>query len=70
MHDVDVVVTSPETAQDGVAEFRCDGRLIGFTRLEEGELVLELALKVDDEPLQVNAHSLSRALLRAKALLT
>jgi hypothetical protein len=70
MHDVEVFVTSPELAQDGVAEFRCRGRLIGLTRLEAGELVLELAVAPGDGPLQVNAHSFSQALLRAKALLT
>jgi hypothetical protein len=34
MHDVEVLVTSPEAALDGVAEFRCHGRLIGFTLLQ------------------------------------
>ncbi len=70
MHDVEVFVTSPEVALDGVAEFRCHGRLIGFTRLQDGELLLELAVSPGDGPLLVNAHSLSQALLRAKALLT
>jgi hypothetical protein len=71
MHDVDVLISSPEVALDGVAEFRCDGRLIGFTLLQAGELVLQLAaVGPDEEPLQVNAHSLSQALLKAKALLT
>jgi hypothetical protein len=70
MLDVEVVVTSPEAALDGVAEFHCHGRLIGFTRLQAGELVLELAVGPGDEPLLVNARSLSQALLRAKSLLT
>ena len=70
MHDVEVLVTSPEAALDGVAEFRSHGRLLGFTLLQAGELVLELAVGPGEEPLQVNAHSLSQALLKAKALLT
>jgi hypothetical protein len=70
VHNVDVIVTSPETALDGVAEFRCDGRLIGFTSLDAGELVFQFVGGTDEEPLQINAHSLSEALLRAKSLLT
>jgi hypothetical protein len=70
LHDVTVTVISPEAAQDGVAEFRCRGRLIGFTVLREGELVLQLTADSGDEPLQINAHSFMEALLEAKSLLS
>ena len=70
MHDVEVLVTGPEAALDGVAEFRSQGRLIGFTRLHAGELLLELAVGPGNGPLEVNARSLSQALLKARALLT
>jgi hypothetical protein len=69
MHHVDVVVTSPETAQDGVAEFSADGRMFGFTILDGEEVVLHL-LPHDGEPILVGAHSMMLALERAKELLS
>jgi hypothetical protein len=68
MHDVDVTVTSPETAQDGVAEFSADGRMFGFTVLEDGEIALHL-LPEDGEPIIVGARSMMVALQRAGELL-
>jgi hypothetical protein len=70
-HDVEVVVLSPESAQDGVAEFHSHGRMIGFTLLRDGELVLLLTAECSElQPMEVNAHSLMAALLHAKELLT
>jgi hypothetical protein len=69
MHRVEVVVTSPETAQDGVAEFSADGRMFAFTILEGDEVVLHL-LPHDGEPILVGAESMMLALQRAKELLT
>lgn len=39
-HKLDVSVVSPEEAEFGTAEFWAGDRLFGFTRLEDGELVL------------------------------
>jgi hypothetical protein len=70
MHPVEVLVTSPETAQDGVAEFRAGGRTFAFTTLEQDELGLRFVLPADEEPLVVGAHSLMKALERARELLS
>jgi hypothetical protein len=70
MHPVDVIVTSPETAQDGVAEFSVGGRLFAFTVLEEEELVMRLVPGDADDPVIVGARSLMEALERARELLS
>jgi hypothetical protein len=70
MHNVEVVVYSPETAQDGVAEFHAGGRLVAFTMLTDGELVVRFDAQPNAEPVLLNAHSLVAALLRAKELLS
>jgi len=70
MHPVEVIVTSRETAQDGVAEFSVAGRLFAFTVLEEDELVMRLVPGDADEPVIVGARSLMEALERARELLS
>ena len=69
MHDVDVVVTSPETAQDGVAEFSVDGEMFAFSVLDDEEVVIHL-LPRDGEPLLIGARSMLLALERARTLLS
>jgi hypothetical protein len=69
MHDVDVVVTSPEAAQGGVAEFSADGRTFAFTVMDGEELVLHL-LPHDGEPILVGARSMRLALEHARELLS
>jgi hypothetical protein len=69
MHRVDVLVTGPETAQDGVAEFSVDGRTFGFTVMDGEEVVLHL-LPHDGEPILVGARSMMVALERARELLS
>jgi hypothetical protein len=69
VHDVDVVVTSPEAAQDGVAEFSADGRTFAFTVMNGEELVLHL-LPHDGEPILVGARSMMLALEHARELLS
>lgn len=69
MHEVEVMVTSPETAQDGVAEFSADGRTFAFTVLDGEEVVLHL-LPHDGEPILVGARSMMLALERARELLS
>ncbi len=68
-HQVEVSVVSPEEAEFGTAEFWAGDRLFGFTRLEDGELVLRIEPPSDGGPVVVNAHSLAEALARAKQLL-
>jgi hypothetical protein len=69
LHDLDVSVASPEEADFGTAEFWAGDRLFGFTRLEDGELVLRIEPRSDGGAVVVSAHSLAEALARAKQLL-
>ena len=68
-HQVDVSVVSPEEGEFGTAEFWAGNRLFGFTRLEDGELVLRIEPRSDGGTVVVSAHSLAEALARAKQLL-
>jgi hypothetical protein len=68
-HELDVSVVSPEEAEYGTAEFWMGDRLFGFTRVEEGELVLRIEPQNDGGTIVVGAHSLAEALARAKQLL-
>ncbi len=68
-HEVDVSVVSLEEAELGTAEFWAGDRLFGFTRLEDGELVLRIEPRSDGGAVVVSAHSLAKALARAKQLL-
>jgi hypothetical protein len=68
-HQLDVSIVSPEEAEHGTAEFWDGDRLFGFTRLEDGELVLRIEPRSDGGAVVVGAHSLAEALARAKQLL-
>jgi hypothetical protein len=68
-HEITVRVVSPEEADHGVAEFWLGEELFGFTRLEDGELLLRIEPRTDGAAVLVNAHSLAGALAQAKALL-
>jgi hypothetical protein len=68
-HELKVSVVSPEEAEYGTAEFWAGETLFGFTRLEDGELVLRIEPRSDGGAVVVNAHSLAEALARAKQLL-
>jgi hypothetical protein len=68
-HELHVNVISPEEADYGIAEFWTGERLFGFTRLEDGELVLRIEPPSDGGAIVVSAHSLAEALARAKQLL-
>ena len=70
LHPVEVTVASPEAAQDGVAEFRVDGRLFAYTLLQDEELVMRLVPVDADDPVVVGARSLREALERARELLS
>jgi hypothetical protein len=64
MHDIHVTVVSAEEAADGTAEFWSGGRMIGFTQLEDGDLILRIEAGV-----AVGAHSLADAIAEANRLL-
>jgi hypothetical protein len=68
-HQIQVTVVSSEEAEHGTAELWLSGELFGFTRLEDGELVLPIEPRRDGGPVIVNTHSLATALASAKQLL-
>jgi hypothetical protein len=67
--DLVVSVVSPEEAEYGTAELWVSERLFGFTRVEDGELVLRIEPRRDGGTVVVNARSLAEALARANQLL-
>ena len=67
MHDIDVNVVSAEEASLGVAEFWSGDRMIGFTRIEDGDLALQIEPSADGALL--GAHALAEALTEANRLL-
>jgi hypothetical protein len=68
MHDIHVSVVSPEEASVGVAEFWSGDRLIGFTRIEEGDLALRVVPPPEGGVVLV-APPLAAALSEANRLL-
>jgi len=68
-HKLQVSVVSPQEAEYGAAEFWASDRLFGFTRVEDGELVLRIEPRNDGGAIDVSARSLFEALARAKELL-
>ncbi len=69
MHDIRVSVVSPEAADHGVAELWAAQELIGYTILEDSDLMLHIEPRRDHTAVVVGAHSLAQALSRAKHLL-
>jgi hypothetical protein len=63
LHDIHVNVVSAEEASLGVAEFWSGDRLIEFTRIEDGDLIL----RIEPSPGGVvfGAHALAEALAEA-----
>ena len=69
MHEIHVSVVSAEEASYGVAEFWSGGRLIGFTHLDDGDLVLRIEPRDDGAPVVIGANGLADALAEANRLL-
>jgi hypothetical protein len=67
VHDIEVIVVSPEEASFGVTEFWSGDRQVGFTWIEDGELTLRIGHSADDVVL--GAHALAEALAEANRLL-
>jgi hypothetical protein len=67
LHDIHVNVVSAEEASLGVAEFWSGHQMIGFTRIEDGDLALRI--EPSPGPVVLGAHALSEALAEANRLL-
>jgi len=65
-HELEVRVVSLEEAEYGTAELWAGDRLFGFTRVEDGQLVLRIEPRSDGDAVVVSADSLAEALARAK----
>jgi hypothetical protein len=69
MHEINVSVASTEATDYGVAELSVGGELIGYTVLEDGELMLHIEPRRDHGAVVVGARSLAQALIKACDLL-
>ena len=69
MHEIRVSVLSPEAADHGVAELWAAEDLIGYTILQDSDLMLRIEPRRDQAAVVVGAHSLAQALGQAKHLL-
>jgi hypothetical protein len=67
MHNIHVNVVSAEEASLGVAEFWSGDQMIGFTRIEDGDLALRIGPSPDGVVL--GAHALADAIAEANRLL-
>ena len=69
MHEIRVSIVSPEAADHGVAELWAEDGLIGYTILEDSDLMLRIEPRRDRNAVVVGARSLAQALSRAERLL-
>lgn len=69
MHEIRVSVVSPEARDHGVAELWAAGELIGYTILEDSDLMLRVEPRRDHTAVVVGAHSPAEALNRMGQLL-
>jgi hypothetical protein len=67
LHEIHVSVVSAEEASLGLAEFWSGDRMIGFTRVEDGDLAMRIGPSPDGVVL--GAHALAEALAEANRLL-
>jgi len=59
MHEIRVSIVSPEAADHGVAELSAAGQPIGFTILEDGDLMVHIEPRRDQTEVVVGAHGLA-----------
>ena len=69
MHEIRVSIASPEAADHGVAELWAADGLIGYTILEDSDLMLRIEPRPDRTTVVIGARSLAQALGRAERLL-
>jgi hypothetical protein len=70
MTEINVIVTGPEEAYDGIAEFWSANELMATTVLHDGRLHLRIDPRRDGMPWLADVVSLGRALSEAKQRLT
>ena len=66
---VEVIVVSPEEADDGIAEFWCGGEMMALTCIADGRLELRIDSRADGLPWRVDPTSLAESLAEAARLL-
>jgi hypothetical protein len=69
MKEINVIVVSAEEAEYGVAEFWCEGELIGQTCLTDGRLELRIDSRADGGPWRLDTTSLATGLAEAGRLI-
>jgi hypothetical protein len=69
MHEIRVSIVSPEALDHGIAELWAARELIGYTILEDGDLMLRVEPRRDRSAVVIGVHSLAQALSRAEHLL-
>lgn len=69
MHEIRVSIVSPEALDHGVAELWAAGQLIGYTILEDGDLMLRVEPQRHQTAVVVGVRSLAQALNQAARLL-
>ena len=69
MHEIHVTIVSPEAADFGVAELWAADELVGYTILEDSDLMLRIEPRRDRTAVVVGAHSFAQAISRAEHLL-
>jgi hypothetical protein len=69
MNEINVLVVSAEEADYGVAEFWCDGELIGETCMSDGRLQLRIDSRADGDSWQLDTTSLATGLAEAARLI-
>lgn len=65
MTQVNVIVASPEEADDGIAEFWYGTDMVGMTVIHEGQLHLRIDPRRDGQPWLIETSSLARGLAEA-----
>jgi len=69
MHEIHVTVVSAEEATYGVAEFWAEGRMIAYTHLDDGDLMLRIQPRPDGAEVVIGGQGLADALAEAERLL-
>jgi hypothetical protein len=69
MHEIEVTTVSPVEASYGVAELWAAGRLVAYTHLDDGDLMLRVEPGQDGAPVAFGVHSLTNALAEVDRLL-
>lgn len=69
MHEIEVRTVSPEEASEGIAELWVGGRMIAYTHIEDGDLMLRIEPRDDGAPVVLGVHGLTEALAEVDRLL-